>query len=675
MGQGKNQSHSVYFEGIDGLRAAAVLSVLAYHLNGVLPGGFIGVDVFFVISGFVVANAANSLPLANFKLFITAFYARRLLRIAPALIVCLLVSMIVSSLIVPGGWLSDTNARTGVAAFFGFSNWVLASTAGEYWSPRAEFNPFTHTWSLGVEEQFYLLSPLIFFGWLRGYRRAAATALAVLAALSLFAASWAVLPQAKVLAFYSLHTRFWELAVGVALALGLPYWQRVLAAAPRALQEVLGWLAVAGLVFGFVAADSTAFPWPWALLPVATTAVLMACAVAAPDTTIARLFSTAPASWVGKRSYSLYLWHWPIYVFARWTVGLDGAFEQVAAVTLSFALAMASYRFVEQPVRLSSVAKQLSRIKLVFIGVAALLCAGMLASRLASAQSRISLSVTADIATWNVGVDPVVPNARCGVKETVVTYLGGQKKTYVATGCSPTQRKIFVAGDSHAGAYTALFKRYVRASGASVTLFELPGCAVFGLGATEQSGPPQCLAFTDSVLAEVASNAQVGDLLFLPSLRIQRIVDQWGAIKVWPVMPFAERSPAIAEATEKLLPLANAGVRVVFEAPKPVFKAPPFRCSDWFNSRNPVCKGGTSIPREEVEKMRAPVLESIQAVIASLPRATSWDPLPVLCTEKTCEVFKSGKPLFFDGDHLSGFGNAVLEPSFKLMVGGLEASK
>ena len=193
---------SDYFPAIDGLRAVAVLSVLLFHLNDMVPAGFIGVDVFFVISGFVVANAASSLPVVSLGGFMASFYARRLLRIVPALVACLVVSMTLATLFIPGGgWLSGTNTRTGMAAFFGFSNIVLSLTAGDYWSPRAEFNPFTHTWSLGVEEQFYLLSPFLLYAWLRGHRRPVAVILAGLGAVSLVLAATASTPGARILAF------------------------------------------------------------------------------------------------------------------------------------------------------------------------------------------------------------------------------------------------------------------------------------------------------------------------------------------------------------------------------------------------------------------------------------------------------------------------------------------
>lgn len=185
--------HAEYFPGIDGLRAVAVLSVLLFHLNSLLPAGFVGVDVFFVISGFVVASAAVDLPATKFRYFVAAFYARRLIRIAPALIACLLATMLVMTMIVPvapDGRLTETNTKTGLAALLGFSNVVLSTSSNDYWSPRAELNPFTHTWSLGVEEQFYLVFPFLYFMWLRGFKKGASSVLIFAMVCSVAVAIW-----------------------------------------------------------------------------------------------------------------------------------------------------------------------------------------------------------------------------------------------------------------------------------------------------------------------------------------------------------------------------------------------------------------------------------------------------------------------------------------------------
>ncbi len=153
-----------YFAHVDGLRALAVLAVMLYHLHpAVLPGGFVGVDVFFVISGYVVTASLASHRTQAAGAFLGHFYARRLARLVPALMVMLVASTALYVLFVPRAWFNRAAETTGQAAFWGLSNWSLDRQVVNYFEPRAELNPFTHTWSLGVEEQFYLIAPLLLF--------------------------------------------------------------------------------------------------------------------------------------------------------------------------------------------------------------------------------------------------------------------------------------------------------------------------------------------------------------------------------------------------------------------------------------------------------------------------------------------------------------------------------
>jgi len=153
-----------YRPDIDGLRALSVLGVLVYHLDHAwLPGGFTGVDVFFVISGFVVTGSMHARTPESFGAFLADFYARRLARIIPALVLTLGVTTLLDVLFIPESWLSSQDVTLGLSAFFGFSNWVLQKGQETYFTPRVDYNPYLHTWSLGVEEQFYLLAPVLLF--------------------------------------------------------------------------------------------------------------------------------------------------------------------------------------------------------------------------------------------------------------------------------------------------------------------------------------------------------------------------------------------------------------------------------------------------------------------------------------------------------------------------------
>jgi peptidoglycan/LPS O-acetylase OafA/YrhL len=714
---------SGYYSGIDGLRAVAVLAVVIFHLNAHwLPGGFVGVDVFFVISGFVVSLSLVGMRFSGFSQLLTYFYARRLLRIAPALIVCLLLVTLLCCMFIPKAWLSQANSRTGLAAFFGVSNFVLAATANDYFSPRSEFNPFTHTWSLAVEEQFYLVFPVLIFGWLRvtqdgkqSLRKVSGAALLFLGLASLALCAWWSVSQ-PTLAFYMLPARFWELAGGVGLVFTMGWWQpRLQALAPPITRAASAALLLA-LALGLVFAKDTAFPFPWAVLPALATMGLLCLLGAQPRSMAAQWLSVAPMRHVGRISYSLYLWHWPVFVLFRWTVGLEAVQYQVAAVAMALVLSELSFRWVEQPARKSVPLAAWSRARVVGLGLGAVSVSCAVSLLMFANQNQLSLSVTRDVDTWNpesnIQLSTSAPKgADCEVSaradtsaqsEGVVqllmpsnckgraagTGVGSSTGTgtSTSTSTSSTPRRMFVAGDSHAWAYTAMLRLYAQQSGTEIHLITRGGCPFFNLRRLNNAESAFCGDFTLKALRVIAAQAKQGDVLFLPTLRLVRLRDQWGEVQKVAASASASgstasagadeaRSAAVSEAVAALEPLAKRGVLVVFEAPKPIFKSPAFRCSDWFNASNPACRGGLTIGRSELEAMRRPTQTAMRAVVQQLPQASVWDPTPVLCPEATCSTQRDGRPLFFDGDHISGNGNAFLLPDFAKFMAGVTTGR
>lgn len=329
---------------IDGLRALAVLAVIANHYQpDLLPLGYLGVDVFFVISGFVIAGAISGRTEKGFGAFLTAFYARRLKRLLPALVLCVIVSALLISFFspLPGGYL-----KTGLFALFGLSNLWLHHQSSDYFADSMALNPFTHTWSLGVEEQFYLLFPVLMWVGMRkvGLRRMA-LALAVLSALSFLAWSW-MAAQDPMAAFYLPVFRGWELGLGAVL-----YLMNL---------ETKGWMArhasvlkLAGVVLVVTVMTG--------LAPISRDAALVSVvvltggllALTGPEAASLRFLSSAPAVYLGRTSYSLYLWHWPVMVLMIWTIGFGGPTVWLA-LGLTLGLAHLSYTYIEQPARHSS---------------------------------------------------------------------------------------------------------------------------------------------------------------------------------------------------------------------------------------------------------------------------------------------------------------------------------
>ena len=328
---------------IDGLRALAVVPVVMFHLGLGCPGGFVGVDVFFVISGFLITGIIQrGLEKQTFSL--AEFWERRIRRIFPALLVVLVATL------VAGYWLLLPNelealGKSSVAQALLLANVYFWRDTG-YFSGQSELKPLLHTWSLAVEEQFYLVFPLVLC-WLRRLSRQKLFSLLAIAALLSFAASvYGSLFHAEA-TFFLLPTRAWELLVGCMLAVS-PWHGK-----PSPLRDrVLATLGVAAIALPVFLYDAeTPFPGLAAAPPVLGTAAIIFATANTPTVWVGRVLSFRPLVWIGLISYSLYLWHWPIIVYARMWFGSFGWPQMFFATTTSVLCAVVSWKFVESPLR------------------------------------------------------------------------------------------------------------------------------------------------------------------------------------------------------------------------------------------------------------------------------------------------------------------------------------
>lgn len=330
---------TTYRPDVDGLRAVAVLSVILFHAHTWLPGGFVGVDIFFVISGFVITLSLFGYQ-GSLGSMLRQFYERRIRRLFPAsVLVALCTSLMAWHVIPPGEFAEYGQSLLAFTTFW--SNWFFASLDGYFDTPSA-LKPLLHTWSLSIEEQFYILLPLPILLVMKRGRVPLAILFAAITVVSFAISVWLVAIGGTDAAFFNSFGRFWEIALGGLLA------SILLRPRSQLLASSLG--AAGALAIGlslFLVNDRTPFPGFWALLPTLGTAAII-CAGRGP---VNQILAKPPVVWIGKISYGLYLWHWPIFVTIGYTAPNATDAHYAGGIAATFAAATASYYLLEQPIR------------------------------------------------------------------------------------------------------------------------------------------------------------------------------------------------------------------------------------------------------------------------------------------------------------------------------------
>jgi peptidoglycan/LPS O-acetylase OafA/YrhL len=339
---------------VEGLRAVAVLLVVFYHANvPKVTGGFVGVDVFFVISGFVITGLLLREHRSTGRTSILNFYARRFRRILPAATLVILV-VVAASYLALGYVSGDTIADDGRWAAVFLSNFHFEAVGTNYFTAKLPPSPLQNFWSLSVEEQFYVVYPTLFLvvARLKG-RLSLQVKMAIVLVMVIVASYWLSVVQTAsqpTAAYFSPFTRAWELALGALVAVATPWLKRI-PAPGAALLTWAGLAAIAVATFTFTA--ETPYPGSLVAIPVLGAALVIAGGVAAPHLGAEQLLKLRAFQWFGKRSYSLYLWHWPILIIAaeqadKTSLSLG---DNLALILLAIVVSMASYRLVENPIR------------------------------------------------------------------------------------------------------------------------------------------------------------------------------------------------------------------------------------------------------------------------------------------------------------------------------------
>jgi peptidoglycan/LPS O-acetylase OafA/YrhL len=612
---------------IDGLRALAIIAVVLHHAAPeALPGGFVGVDVFFVISGYLI-TAIIAAALAEGRFSLLGFWERRVRRIVPALAAMLITVLAFGwALLTPEDFYSFIKAL-GASALFG-SNLLFARDV-DYFDTGGGSEALIHTWTLGVEEQFYLLFPLLLLAVWR-WRPGAVLPVLVVLALASFGLALALIPRWPLGAFYLLPTRMWELLLGGVAAL-LPRPQRG--------SEVLA-LAGLGLIAVGIARIHpwTGAPGPLFLLPTLGTALTLL--FAREGTAAARVLSWRPAVLVGLVSFGLYLWHQPaLYVTGYlWIEGPPWP-ARVAAVGIALGLAAASYSWLERPVRERRLLASPRRLLLVCgAGLAVPLAAG------AAGYSQLLLPRSGAEAARLDGLKPAE------IDEAVVIPPDG-----------PLGFVLY--GDSHAAQYyTVLTERFGPGA-----LISMPGClAADGLSnkaaAWGDAGP--CSALPDRLAALVRTR---GVRTVIWAQRWERTLYPAGSSTILGETTDDRGASALLAAIERTRARLPQGTRIILMGNSPTAWAGGDRFfHGWLRCRAAIdvdCP--TSYPETRAEGRT--ISARLAAFAAARPGYAFIDPRPALCRAGACLLVQDGTLNYYDGSHLTRSGarrvTATIDPA------------
>lgn len=657
---------SSYRPEIDGLRAFAVAVVIINHFNSnLLPGGYLGVDIFFVISGYVITSSLSEKESGSFQDFIAEFYVRRIKRLVPALSAFTLITSIIICFFNSNPYAS---LKTGIFALAGLSNIHLFSEATNYFGDSVKLNAFTHTWSLGVEEQFYIAFP--FLVWLSGFARQRkngalnlSLSIGVLAVASLI---FYVNTPNQSAAYFLMPARFWEMAAGCLIFIGFKKQEFI----QRAASQIPPTALLAAIIFIMLLPSPTR--WSTILL-ILLTAILV---VSLKRGTIAyQIFTQNKVIYVGLISYSLYLWHWAVLTISRLTIGIHW-WSVPFQIAIILACSVASYRYIETPFRKAHWFSK--RWQTLAFGLVVLLTtSGFLAALAKPLKGRLFMGGLIQIEkqewSWpgknvpNVNINkPFSKGQDClkGVSEhtSCFFYDNNSKKT------------LWLIGDSHAA---TLYK-----SGVTVAYNQKMNFKLFTAGGT--AFPPASRRYRKterlSDLKKISDYKLLQDELLL-SLSDGDVVliglrhpYHFGATYYeYPESDFIiedERGKSIPHhysmikwknaLKELAMHAEERGAIIIIQTPTPEWKDEVLRkcsiqTSHWFNLPKKLdCKLEKSFFANEKSGLYRNLIKELQSISRSSSNIYLLDTFNIACPGPICSFTTNGKDIYADDDHLHG---------------------
>jgi peptidoglycan/LPS O-acetylase OafA/YrhL len=638
-----------YRPDVDGLRAIAVLVVVLFHaFPMLLPGGFVGVDIFFVISGYLISkHIFGELQTGRFQA--RDFFVRRIKRIFPALILVLIATTALGwVLLTPDEYKRMGESIAGGAGFL--ANFVFWREAG-YFDTAAETKPLLHLWSLGIEEQFYIVWPFFLALCWRRARHWIGHAMLVLIMASLAYSLWLV--QRDVTAdFYSPLTRFWELGMGAALAFTVSRQRRE---HEGAVSEWLPWLGLGLIVLALCLLDSgSRFPGAWALLP-AVGAVCLIHPSSRNSSLNRAILASRPMVWIGLVSYPLYLWHWPLLSYASIVEAqTPSATARLVLVLVSVVLAWLTYRYVERPVR-GRVGSQAQRAALLLALVMILLFAtGIAIRKLDGFKFRVMANLNGDVTTLRIGEDRAAWRKECGIAEAQKLHFR------FCLSAGPSAPRFAVLGDSKAEAlYYGLARESAELGSVLIGSVRPPN---------ETAGSVESAVDIRNRLAfeAIVEDRSIRAVLFVVALRSTFPASEIGFIESDVSAATASWLKRYGRAIERL---EQAGKRVMFVMDHPTLPDPRncisggMTSSEFLNQflrRKPNSR--CTLRYTEHLAGTAPYREFVNTLGRAHPRLVIYDPSRWLCDleRDQCTITDGARFLYSYSDHISDYASSKI---------------
>jgi len=634
-----------YRPDIEGLRGVAVFLVVVYHAAPrLLHGGFIGVDVFFVISGYLITGLLVREIEKNGKLSFAGFYARRARRLLPASALVLLATVLACRLFLSPMQqyrLGDSGSYTALYV----SNFWFLRQSTDYFAPAIANNPFLHTWSLAVEEQFYLVWPAVVLAGLRGShpRRTLLAIMALIVGGSLAVCVWSTTALGP-WAFFSPLARAWEFAMGGAALLLAPLELRV----SRALRALASWLGLGAIVAaGALLQGQDGWPGWRALIPVLATAVILNGRV--PHIGAAKILELPAAQWIGRLSYVWYLWHWPVLALADRYPALSGSahrFQMFLCVVGSLALAAATHVLIENPIRFSRYLAPRRMLSLAGVGLITLVTAGT-----ATVFQHSALQVAHSLDRGKIlgalrGAG--VPGGACPQ----VSFTGGEVVECVR-GNPASEFTIVLFGDSHADHWFPTFEAIANDRGWRVVLMWKPTCPTARLPIFKPYGN---VPFTDCAVWREAAIKRILEM------RPAAVVIANRQLQNFSPGPHS-REEAWREGSRKTLEtLDSAGLKTILlrDTPAPAFDIPDCLAGDvsWWTRKRGAHANPCTLERPKALDER--VFRAEQQAAAGLPHVRILDLSDLFCDDAVCPPVKNGLIVYNDDSHITeAFGRSL----------------